>query len=350
MSKQSTEQAIPPDATEQSEKAQTETQGSYVNPRQAAMEAIATQRRESLAADGVDTGQMGDALTGPVEKADPADPAKGEGEASDEQLATQLALDERPVVAETRVKVKVDGQEIELPLSEVVKSYQKDATASKRLQEATRLLSLAEQKANKVAQSAQPENNSLQPADDDARKARRSQLKGAFSKLYEGDEDGAAEAMDRLFEQGATATQQVIDPEQITARVIEQLAVKSAYQEVQSDYPELFLDTERGVVLGKETHSRMVAKVALGLASDQALQESAEEVAKLFGIEKKGRQQTEPQRTARDTKLERKAALDHPESANVAAGNTLAPAEAPNVSAVIAEMARGRLGQSLGTR
>ena len=341
MNQKSTEQAIPSDATDQSDVETQQAVADYVSPRLAAMEAIATQRRESLAADGVDTSQMGEAGS---EKTDPA------VETKDEQLAAQLAQDERLVTAETRVKVKVDGQEIELPLSEVVKSYQKDATASKRLQEATRLLSLAEQKANKVAQSAQPENNSLQPAEDDARKARRSQLKGAFSKLYEGDEDGAAEAMDRLFEQGATATQQVIDPDQITAKVIEQLAVKSAYQEVQSDYPELFLDTERGVVLGKETHSRMVAKVALGLASDQALQESAEEVAKLFGIEKKGRQQTEHQRTARDTKLERKAALDHPEAANVAAGNTLSPAEAPNVSAVIAEMARGRLGQSLGTR
>ncbi len=330
----------------------------YVSPRMAAMEAIAAQRREALADDGVDVSQMtADSVadTGEGSKSaqeNSAAPA-AHPESKDDQLAAQFAQDDRPA-PETRVKVKVDGQEIELPLSEVVRSYQKDAAATKRLQEATRLLAIAGQQANKVAQIPQSENNQDVPGDDAAAKqARRSQIKGALAKLYEGDEEGAADELDQLFEQGATqqrATQASIDPAQIVTQVRQQLAVESAYSEVRSDYPELFHDTERGIVLGKETHARMVAKVAEGLPYDQALQESAEEVAALFGIAKAGRQQAQPQRTARDTKLGRKAALDTPEAANVVAGKPNSPAEAPNVSSVIAEMARNRLGQSLAPR
>jgi hypothetical protein len=152
----------------------------------------------------------------------------------------------------------------------------------------------------------------------------------------------------KLIEGANTATQASIDPAQIVSQVRQQLAVEDAYSTVRSDYPELFLDTERGVVLGKETHARMVSKVSQGIPGDQALQESAEEVAGLFGIEKAGRPQTKPTRTARDEKLERKANLDHLDSANAVAGHTQSPAEAPNVSAVIAQMAAARLGQSLG--
>ena len=323
-----------------------------VSPRMAAMEAIAAQRRDSLAADGVDMTRAEPEKPDPEKK-----PAVEDTPSGDDQLAAQLGQDDKPVQyadPSTRVKVKVDGEEIELPLAEVVKSYQKDAAASKRLQEATRLMQIAEQAANKVAHGNDHADNS--PATDVAKpeekELRVGRIKGIFSKLYEGDEEGAAEEMEQLIAQGAgvvapATQQQTIDPNQIAAEVKQQLAFDSAYGEVQTDYPALFSNDERGVVLGSATAARMQAKSALGVPRDQALRESAEEVASLFGIEKAGRQQAAPQRTARDTKLERKANLDLPVSANVVAGGKAAPAEAPNVSSVIAEMAAARLGQSL---
>lgn len=314
-----------------------------MNPRMSAMERIAEQRRSALAADGVDVSGM-DTTTPTIDE--------DEGRDDNSQLAAQLVQDDRPThyaSADTLVKVKVDGEEQELPLSEVIKSYQKDSAASKRLQEATRLLQIAEQQANNIAKQPHQENNSdnANEPDPDKKEGRLASIKGAFSKLYEGDEEGAAEEMLRLLDQGAnTATQPRIDPAQIAAQVRQQLAVESAYGQVQSDYPELFSDTERGIVLGKETFARLNAKEAQGIPRSLALQESAEEVAALFGIQK-GRQQTAPARTARDTKLERKANLDIPESANVVAGNKQSHAEAPNVSSVIKEMAAARLGQSM---
>lgn len=316
-----------------------EPQEAVKSARETAMEAIAAQRNQSLANDGVDLADKEDA---PVDK--------GVG-----QLAEQLAQDDKPTTATDSmlVKVKVDGDEIEIPLSEVVKSYQKDSAASKRLQEATRLLQYAEQQAEQLARNAsQVDNNaSNQPDAEQELEARRGKIKDAFSKLYEGDEDGAVEAMLQFVgDQGAKqATQepQKIDTAAIAAQVRQQLDVESAYKETRLDYPELFSDTERGVVLGRATVERMAAKESEGMTRAEALQKSAEEVAALFGVQKSGRQSDETKRTARDTKLERKANLDIPRSANVVAGNKQSPAEAPDVSRVIAEMAKSRLGQSL---
>lgn len=326
-----------------------------VSPRMAAMEAIAAQRRDSLAADGVDMSGAEPEKPVPEKKPAAEDPPSG-----DDQLAAQLGQDERPIQyadPNMRVKVKVDGEEIELPVADVIKSYQKDAAASKRLQEATRLRQIAEQAANKVAHEGDHADNSsaTDVAKPEVKQARVGKIKEIFSKLYEGDEEGAAEEMEQLIAQGVgapaqTTQTQTIDPNQIAAEVKQQLAFDSAYGEVQTDYPALFSNDERGVVLGSATAARMQAKSALGVPRDQALRESAEEVASLFGIEKAGRQQAAPQRTTRDTKLEHKANLDIPESANVVAGGKAAPAEAPNVSSVIAEMARSRLGQSLTPR
>ena len=299
------------------------------DPRMDAIERIASGRRAALA-DEVD-GEIGEQET-------VAEPE----ETVDEQIEAQ-AVEPEPQKEQT-VRVKVDGVEMDLPISEVVKSYQKDAAATKRLQAATELLRAAEEKA------AAAEQIKTQIQDDDQGDDESlGRIKEAFSKLYEGDEDGAAQAMLSLLAKGAkqsvaTPVPQV-DTEAIAVAVKQQLEVDSAYEKVQTDYPELFAESERGIVLGRETYQRMTQKVSDGISRAQALRESAEEVAALFGVQKAGRS-AEPVSTARDEKLARKAKLDNPRAANVVAGGVQSPAE-QNVSATIQEIARSRLGQTM---
>lgn len=326
------------------------------NPRVDAMERIAESRRQALAKDGVDISGM-EAAQLPRNDADEDVDTDIDRDVALDQIAAQLGQDESETSAvavmtasdATKVKVKVDGEELELPLSEVIKSYQKDSTASRRLQQATELLRAAEQSASKVAQNAEQENNPAVTADgNEAVKEsdRLNQVKSAFSKLYEGDEEGAAKELLELFGKGAVQATQAIRPDELAAQVVQQLEVNSAYGQVQQDYPDVFATDERGIVLGKAAYERKAAKEAQGVPPQIAVREAVEEVAKLFGIERKGRQ-ADPQRTARESKLERKANLDVPGSANVVAGNPVPIAEAANVSATIREMARGRLGQSM---
>ena len=317
-----------------------------VSQRERDIEAISAGRLKSMEADGV-------ILESPREPAIP-DPEPN----SDDQLAAQLGDDDRPVAylsdMNAMVKVKVDGEEFDLPLAEVVKSYQKDSAATKRLAQATRLLEMAQEKASTqgLANGVQ-EQDTHESTDDDKNGTgnadKLSAIKGAFSKLIEGDEEGAAEAMLRLVERDATAIpQQTIDPAALAAQVRQQLAVENAYNEVQGDYPELFADTDRGVVLGNAAYQRIQAKTAAGIPRDQAIRESASEVAMMFGVAKTGgRQPTEPRRTVRDEKLARKESLDIPGATNVAASGSQAPNEATNVSDTIRAMAEQRLGQSM---
>ena len=319
--------------------------------RMAAMEAIANRNIENMRADGLEIDIDADIDT----------PAPETNLVEHDQLAAQLGQDERPspgMFANEKmlVKVKVDGEELELPLGEVVKSYQKDATATRRLQDATQLLRIAEQKASTVAQSTTTPDNSAKPGEKPAvpdKTERLGKIKGAFSKLYEGDEDAAALEMLSLIEEGAApaaTAQPPIDPSQIAADVVQTLEVRSAYDSVRNDYPDLFASDERGVVLGKAAYERMQAKEQAGMSRSEALRESAEEIAALFGVQKAGRQPTEQPSTARDVKLSRKAQLDVPTGASVVAGGKVASAEDPNPSSTIAEMARSRLGQSMSPR
>src|SRR5574343_492927 len=145
----SDENAIQQDALEQESAVDNEIEQQN-NPRMAAMEAIAESRRKSLAEEGVNI------EPGPVEQEQETEP---EDEQVD-QVAVQMQEDERPVASDQlRVKVKVDGEEIELPLSEVVKSYQKDAAATRRLQEANRILENAKAREHEVPVQQQPEES-----------------------------------------------------------------------------------------------------------------------------------------------------------------------------------------------
>lgn len=361
----SAENAIQTDALEQSDTSGANAQeGAPMSPRLTAMEAIVAQRQATLQEDGVNIEGMTASHTGVDVDADDgsanaASAPVARQETADDQLAVQLGEDSRAThYADPGllVKVKIDGEELELPVSEVIKGFQKDQTASRRLTEATRILTLAEQQASKLAHNATVENNS--PATEsggtgeNGTETRRAKIKGAFLKLYEGDEDGAVDELMGVLGEGVEkTTQQPVDTATIAAQVRQQLAVDSAYEDLKSDYPALFGEDERGAVLGGEVVRRMENKRLLGFSQDAALRESAEEVAKLFGVEKaSGRQQTEQTSTARDTKLARKAVLDFPAAASVVAGGKSSPAEAPNVSSVIQEMAAQRLGQSLGRK
>lgn len=301
------------------------------DPRMDAIERIAVGRRAALAEE----------VDGEIGNTEP-EPAPEPEETVDDQIAAQ-AVEPEPK-EDQKVRVKVDGVEMELPLSEVVKSYQKDAAATKRLQAATELLRAAEERAA-AAEQVKTQIQDEAPSDEES----LGRIKEAFSKLYEGDEDGAAQAMLALLAKGAkqtVATQAPqVDTDAIAAAVKQQLEVDSAYEKVRSDYPELFAESERGIVLGRETYQRMTQKASAGISHAQALRESAEEVAALFGVQKAGRSDP-PVSTARDEKLARKSKLDNPRAANVVAGGVQSPAE-QNVSATIQEIARSRLGQTM---
>lgn len=167
--------------------------------RMAMMENVAASSREAreLPGDGEAPAPQGDA----------SDP--GATDEAGEQLAQQLAADDKPVdLAGQTVRVKVDGHERDVPMAELVRNYQVSTAADQRMQQATAMLRAAQQ-------TTQPQPDAPQgtvatvPATPDlsaVKQTMRDKVKGALGKVFaEGEEAAAGDLTEAVLEaiQGA---------------------------------------------------------------------------------------------------------------------------------------------------
>jgi len=260
-----------------------------------------------------------------------------------EQLALQQPA---PPVDTPKVHtVKVDGEERTVTDDELIRTYQKNAAADRRLEEATNLLRQAhEQVALQATQSQQPAQN-LQL---DVPQELKAQVKSVLSKLYEGDEDSASEALAKLLQNGRGGDQPTpaapnIDIDQLTAQIQQRMEVDKTFETIQSDYPDLIADPDLEML----TAMKIDRAVAGGMPRAQAMLAAAKEVYKSLGKEPAGRPQDTSKPT--NTRLGNKQRLDLVKPASGVASRTAPPSE-ENPSDVIAAMAERRLGQSMPRR
>jgi len=174
-------------------------------------------------------------------------------------------------------------------------------------------------------------------------------VKSVLSKLYEGDEDSASEALAKLLQNGRGGDQPTpatpnIDIDQLTAQIQQRMEVDKTFETIQTDYPDLIADPDLEML----TAMKINRAVASGMPRAQAMITAAKEVYKSLGREPAGRQQDAP-KPATNTRLENKQRLDLVKPASGVASRTATPSE-ENPSDVIAAMAERRLGQSMPRR
>lgn len=293
----------------------------------------------------------------------------------DDQLAAQLPQDDpdpspapapQPAdpqpqaTARQTVRVKVDGIESEVPLDEVVRNFQKGASADRKLAEAARMQrEAAELQAQLLAQHQQLQaqlqqqpaaapaaaTNSPAPAP-----AVEEEGKAFLKALFEGDEETALQKLAELTK-GRNAPPPVVPAipdvnqlaEQVTAHVQQKLQVDSALAQHRKDYPEIYADPDmEGFVLTKVNGVRRET----GEDFFTALNKVSNEFAQKFGwsAASQGRPQPAAAPTTTNTravKLERKASIDNVSSVNTKTGSTEAVPETP--SDVIAAMRAQRM-------
>jgi hypothetical protein len=146
------------------------------------------------------------------------------------------------------VKVKVDGEEIDVPEDEVIRSYQKDSAASKRLEAAAakmreveeRERALNEREAQLSRQTqAQPDSTEPPPSTDDA-------AQQFLDAMYEGEGDKAKEALKKLLPQGRQETTQQVDVNAIVPTVAQQVRAQierdNALEKFSKDYEDIVSD------------------------------------------------------------------------------------------------------------
>lgn len=320
------------------------------SPRELAMEALENRHQQQMAESN------GYELLGEPEPAPP--PADPEPPAA--QLAAQLAdPPAAPAEVPSTVRVKVDGVETEVPFDEVVRQYQKNSSADKRLNEATRLLReaqeaqaqrllLEQQEAQlRAQQAATPPPNTAAPAAPPVDESGKEFLKA----LFEGDEENALTALQKVIggrQQPATPAAPTLDIDQIanavSAQVQQKFAVESALAQNQRDYPELYSDPDMEALALTKIHR---LREQTGSDFFTALDTVSKDMANKFGwaASAAAGRPAEPAPTtssARTAKLEQKRSIDNVASINTKTTTTEQQPENP--SDVIAAMKAARAG------
>lgn len=245
-------------------------------------------------------------------------------------------LDEE-ALANMRVKTKVDGIEEEHSIADLVKSYQKDSAASRRLEEASRKQrELEEREAELLAREAaltKPSTTDQPPLERDAI------LSEALSALYEGDEEKTKEAFGKLFAERETATPQhekTVDPVAIANEVRERIKFEDALDQLKADYPHIIADP----YLVQVADAYLAKELADGKDITEAMKESGKKTQEWLEQKLPGTKTLD----GKADKLERKKSLDNITAANVKQGREDAETEtSPQAaSSVIAEMRKAR--------
>jgi len=177
------------------------------------------------------------------------------GEQTEEDETAEEPIDESEATEEPKeqlVKVKIDGEEVELPISEVLKGYQKDATASKRLEQAANerqeLDQLRAEYDAKQIEKEEPVQESNLSNDDELERANK--ITSALDDLNVGSDEerlAATKALEELFGgRGNTATQEDIDLKisQATQQEVQSRLNTQQYEAAQSG----FIDDNQDIV------------------------------------------------------------------------------------------------------
>lgn len=298
------------------------------NPRNAMIDQIAARNLENMQNELRDSGYPVNDEPEPTE-VKPETPAHT---IVDESQLTQMM-----------VKTKINGVEAEIPLAEVVKSYQKDSAASKRLEEAALQKQALERRAQELDERERLLNTlqatgtqQAQPSDMDAT------LDEVVNAIYEGDESKTKESLRNLVNSAGrtNATQQAepLNVNDIASQVQTQIEMQTAIKQFGVDFKDVVADP-------------MLRNLADAYLDDE-LQTGGKSFAEaLKGAGEKTRQwvqqqaaamgmKSAPERTT-DDKQSFKENLDNVRSAKTRVSGDKNE-QVPSASSVIAEMRKAR--------
>lgn len=247
----------------------------------------------------------------------------GKSLAADGQIKANLEDAPKPKVLEgdfaaMMVKRKVDGVEEEISVADLLKVNQKDAAATKRLEEAAR--TLAEARALQAAA-----RTAAKTGDDDKDKgqteAQTGVVKTVIKALFEGDEETATKALSELVASSPSSGTQAatLDIDATTAAVEQRIRVKTALQTFQTDYPKLYEDPDLATLSDMQVNR----EVAAGKPLEEAILSAGAALYAKFGFKKEpGRQEKNADATDRTEKLDRKRERDSVPAATALSAST----------------------------
>ena len=223
-----------------------------VNPREAAMAAVVSSRKELLASEGVgldeesedddeqDEDDIKDVVeTKEVDKKESTPKTQGRTISVTLQDGTKVEVPESSI----GVPVKVDGQEFVESLDKVSKSYQKDSAVSKRMEEASKRARELDQREQELLSREQ----NMQLSQDAASKAPPSQdaqeeARKVIAAMTDGTEEEAIEALASIMGRKATPETPQISTAEIAQEVARSIEGKDAGKWFKDEYKDIIAD------------------------------------------------------------------------------------------------------------
>lgn len=239
-----------------------------------------------------------------------------------------------------KVKVKLDGKEEELTLDEVLRGFQKEAVASRRLNEATRILKEAEEKAKALESQQQvaaaTDSGSGAGGNEDA----VSVAKKAIGALMEGDDEAAAQALAELAAGRGIATQpQQVKPEQVAAEVKRQIEVEGALAEFEVEYKDVVSDPYLASMTNEFLKQELLSESDMAKALKAAGEKTRDWLKSKTGASTTTNEGATT--TTNNDRLARKQGMDTVPSLSASAGTTAEEGE-ESVTDVVAQMRKAR--------
>lgn len=231
------------------------------------------------------------------------------------------------------VRVKLEGEEQEFTVADIIRGFQKNEVASRRLNEASAKLREAEEVLAKAKQQANPETESSQPSvGEDATTI----AKSAIEALLNGDEEAAVNALAQLSAGRGNSTQED-NTDAVAARVKQQLEVDSALTKFESDYADVVSDPHLATITNNYLKEEMESGAhatqydALVAAGDRA----RDWLAQLTG-----KTPDNQSSTIRNDRVAKKAGMEKVPSNSASAASQDEPTE--TAADIIAEMKKAR--------
>lgn len=287
--------------------------------------------------------------------------AKAAAKGSADQLAQQLGADGRTVLegdlSKYVVRGRVDGEDVDIPLERAQRLMQKDFSADKRLEQATKTKNeadalLAEARKGgdqREIASAKEKVADATRASEEADGELRKQAKAATEALFAGDVDGATDALLKIATSGRgdkSATRGV-DVDQVASVVEAKVEQRVALRQFAKDFSEIVSNPVLTSMADREVAELMDVE---GLTLEQALPEagkrvrkSIEDMATSIGMTKA------KERDRPNERQSRKERIDEPERAGRGAQASTTGDDGGgegNRSGVIAKMREERLGET----
>jgi hypothetical protein len=253
-----------------------------------------------------------------VERAEEEMDRQAAGNQTTEQTVAQVIDDP----SQYRVRVKIDGQEKELAVADVVTSYQKNEVASERLRQASernKKLDDREQYLNDWERQLQQQSLSTDPAQDSGIDDDQTAITQALELVAEGDFEQASKLLNDTIKKGrSSATTPAVNIEQVTKQVEENLSGKQIWDDFLKDNPVFQIDYDNAgnpIVSKQREYGDFIylrdfkPQVDSGAISYQeALNQTAERVRNVFETPETTQQQAT---TGQEQRLLRKQAIDN---------------------------------------